>query len=60
MSVVNISVLVGYLLLMVLVAAWFSRKSAMKDGEDFMLAGQSLDRPGCGGGFDLTERIGTC
>ncbi|MBD8021400.1 sodium:solute symporter family protein [Brevibacterium gallinarum] len=42
MSVVNISVLVGYLLLMVLVAAWFSRKSAMKDGEDFMLAGQSL------------------
>lgn len=42
MATTNIIVLVGYLLLMVLVAAWFSRKKAMHDGEDFMLAGQSL------------------
>lgn len=45
MQTTHIMVLIGYILLMVLVGAWFSRPKAIADGEDFMLAGRSLPTP---------------
>lgn len=38
----TIIVLIGYLLLMVAIAGWLGKRSAMKSGTDFVLAGQSL------------------
>lgn len=45
MQPVHVIILVGYILLMVLVGAWFSRKKKVADGDDFMLAGRSLPAP---------------
>ncbi|TKV28571.1 sodium:solute symporter family protein [Arthrobacter sp. NamB2] len=45
MQPVHVLILVGYILLMVLVGAWFSRRKKVADGEDFMLAGRSLPAP---------------
>ena len=45
MQPVHVFILVGYVLLMVLIGAWFSRKSTVADGDDFMLAGRSLPAP---------------
>lgn len=42
MNLTFVLVLVAYILVMVAIAAWFGRSSAMKDGEDFVLAGKSL------------------
>lgn len=42
MSTTNIVVLVSYIILMIVVAAWFSRKKSMQDGSDFIMAGRSL------------------
>lgn len=42
MNLVFVFVLIAYLLVMLAIAAWFGRSSAMKDGEDFVLAGKSL------------------
>lgn len=42
MSTTNIVVLVCYIILMIVVAAWFSRKKSMQDGSDFIMAGRSL------------------
>lgn len=45
MQPVHVIILVGYILLMVLIGAWFSRKKNVADGDDFMLAGRSLPAP---------------
>lgn len=42
MNLTFVIVLVAYVALMIGIAAWFGRASAMKDGEDFVLAGKSL------------------
>ncbi|WP_051297365.1 sodium:solute symporter family protein [Brevibacterium album] len=42
MSATSIVVLALYLALMIGVAAWFSRRSAIRDGGDFIMAGRSL------------------
>lgn len=39
---INIIVLITYILLMVAIAAWLGKRSKMKTGTDFVLAGQSL------------------
>ncbi|WP_049822017.1 sodium:solute symporter family protein [Arthrobacter sp. H41] len=45
MQTVHVIILVGYILLMVLIGAWFSRSKTVATGEDFMLAGRSLPTP---------------
>ncbi|MDN6122870.1 MAG: sodium:solute symporter family protein, partial [Brevibacterium sp.] len=42
MNLTFIIVLIAYVMIMIAIAAWFGRSSAMKDGEDFVLAGKSL------------------
>lgn len=49
MNATHITVLVLYILLMVGVGAWFGRKAATSDGDDFVLAGRSLPAPVLGG-----------
>ncbi|GAA3286640.1 sodium:solute symporter family protein [Nesterenkonia halobia] len=39
---VNIAVLIAYLIMMIAIAGWLGRRSRMKSGTDFVLAGQSL------------------
>lgn len=41
-TMTNIVVLIGYLLVMVTIAAWLGKRSKIKTGTDFVLAGQSL------------------
>lgn len=45
MQLTHIIVLLGYVLLMVLIGAWFSRSKMVASGDDFMLAGRSLPTP---------------
>lgn len=45
MQPVHVLILVGYILLMVLIGAWFSRRKTVSSGDDFMLAGRSLPAP---------------
>lgn len=42
MNLTFVIVLIAYVAIMIAIAAWFGRASAMKDGEDFVLAGKSL------------------
>ena len=42
MNLTFVFVLIAYVAIMLAIAAWFGRASAMKDGEDFVLAGKSL------------------
>src|SRR5699024_4867398 len=42
MNLTFVFVLIAYVAIMLANAAWFGRASAMKDGEDFVLAGKSL------------------
>ncbi|ATG50646.1 sodium:proline symporter [Brachybacterium vulturis] len=49
MNVTHIAVLVGYIVLMLAVGAWFGRAKATSSGEDFVLAGRSLPAPVLGG-----------
>ncbi len=42
MNLTFVLVLVAYVAIMIAIAAWFGRSAAMKDGEDFVLAGKSL------------------
>ncbi|WP_309132459.1 sodium:solute symporter family protein [Brevibacterium sp.] len=42
MNLTFVLVLVVYVAIMIAIAAWFGRSAAMKDGEDFVLAGKSL------------------
>lgn len=41
----HVFILVSYVLLMVLIGAWFSRAKTVASGDDFMLAGRSLPAP---------------
>jgi len=45
MQSVHITILVVYLLVMVAVGAWFSRRRHVNTGDDFMFAGRSLPKP---------------
>ncbi|WP_026550073.1 sodium:solute symporter family protein [Arthrobacter sp. Br18] len=45
MQIVHVIILVSYILLMVLIGAWFSRSKTVANGDDFMLAGRSLPTP---------------
>lgn len=45
MNVTHIAVLVVYVVLMLVVGAWFGRTKKTASGEDFMLAGRSLPAP---------------
>jgi SSS family solute:Na+ symporter len=45
MQPVHVLILVGYIVLMVLIGAWFSRAKNVSSGDDFMLAGRSLPAP---------------
>lgn len=45
MQTVHITILVAYLLVMVVIGAWFSRRRHVSTGDDFMFAGRSLPRP---------------
>ncbi|MDN5853752.1 MAG: sodium:solute symporter family protein [Actinomycetia bacterium] len=45
MQSVHITILVIYLLVMVAVGAWFSRRRHVSTGDDFMFAGRSLPKP---------------
>lgn len=45
MQSVHITILVIYLLVMVGVGAWFSRRRHVSTGDDFMFAGRSLPKP---------------
>ncbi|MDO5744401.1 MAG: sodium:solute symporter family protein [Micrococcaceae bacterium] len=45
MQITHVLILVGYVALMIVVGAWFSRSKAISTGEDFLLAGRSLPAP---------------
>src|SRR5690625_1380327 len=45
MQSVHITILIVYLLVMVAVGAWFSRRRHVNTGDDFMFAGRSLPKP---------------
>ncbi|WP_219417114.1 sodium:solute symporter family protein [Pseudonocardia nigra] len=45
MQAVHVGILVGYLVVMVLVGAWFSRARHVSTGDDFIFAGRRLPRP---------------
>jgi SSS family solute:Na+ symporter len=45
MQAVHVGILVGYLVVMVLVGAWFSRARHVRTGDDFIFAGRRLPRP---------------
>lgn len=45
MQPVHVSVMALYLVLMVGIGLWFSRRAAVATGEDFMFAGRNLPRP---------------
>ena len=45
MQPMHVFILIGYVLLMVLIGAWFSRAKTVATGDDFMLAGRSLPAP---------------
>ncbi|GAB3262729.1 sodium:solute symporter family protein [Arthrobacter pigmenti] len=45
MQVAHVLILVGYITVMLLIGAWFSRSKAVASGDDFMLAGRSLPTP---------------
>ncbi|MGH3424116.1 MAG: sodium:solute symporter family protein [Nocardioidaceae bacterium] len=45
MQNVHVVVLVAYLLVMVVVGVWFSRRRHVSTGDDFMFAGRSLPKP---------------
>ena len=45
MQTVHIAILVAYLVVMVVVGAWFSRRRHVSSGDDFMFAGRSLPKP---------------
>lgn len=49
MNITHVLVLISYLVVMVLVGAWFGRSTQTADGEDFVLAGRSLPAPVLGG-----------
>ena len=45
MEPVHVTILVLYLILMVVIGAWFSRSKVMATGDDYVFAGRSLPRP---------------
>lgn len=45
MQTVHIGILIGYIVVMVLVGLWFSRRRHVSSGDDFMFAGRSLPLP---------------
>lgn len=45
MQLTHVLILVGYVALMILIGAWFSRSKATSTGDDFLLAGRSLPAP---------------
>ncbi|MDS1269039.1 sodium:solute symporter family protein [Lipingzhangella sp. LS1_29] len=45
MQAVHLSILAGYLLVMVAIAVAITRRGKIKSGDDFMFAGRSLSRP---------------
>lgn len=45
MQTVHISILIAYIVVMVAVGAWFSRRRHVSSGDDFMFAGRSLPLP---------------
>lgn len=49
MNYAHVAVLVAYIVLMIVVGAWFGRAKATSSGEDFVLAGRSLPAPVIGG-----------